>query len=153
MQPLPVSQNTADEDSLSKIDACSGSSYSWSISSLLGTFKFSRRRYVLESKYSDRRLKREHKVDIITQYRAPSWLMDRVWGILAIKNLSGWTFSPRSYNIIPDNSTVLEYIKDDDIARLQSLFAERKASPFDCDEGGDTLLHVCATTMYNLGVN
>lgn len=108
---------------------------------------------MLESKASDRPLKRKEKEDITAQYRAPSWLINRVWGIHAIKTLSGWSFSPRSYNIIPNNSIVFEYIEDDDTARLQNLFAEKKASPFDCNEGGGTLLHVCATTMYNLRVN
>ena len=48
----------------------------------------------------------------------------------------------RALNIIPDSSEVFRYIRNNDVKALQKLFAEKKASPYDYNEKGESLLHV-----------
>ena len=48
----------------------------------------------------------------------------------------------RALNIIPDSSEVFRYTRNNDVKALQKLFAEKKASPYDYNERGQSLLHV-----------
>ena len=48
----------------------------------------------------------------------------------------------RALNIIPDSSDVFRYTRNNDVKALQKLFAEKKASPYDYNEKGESLLHV-----------
>lgn len=59
-----------------------------------------------------------------------------------MKSSLGWSFCPRTYNIVAEGSSVFELIRSNDVKGLQELFTEMKASPFDCDECGFTPLHV-----------
>lgn len=55
---------------------------------------------------------------------------------------SGWTFRPRSYNCIPNDSPIFWYIEKNKVEAVQELFSRKEASPFDCDEHGRQLLSV-----------
>jgi hypothetical protein len=51
-------------------------------------------------------------------------------------------FTLRAYNIVPSDSPILEYVQQGNIGEVQKLFEKRKASPYDRDPYGFTLLDV-----------
>ena len=115
---------------------------SWSSKNMFGTFRYSRNRYlIIKGRHTDHESKQECE-EIIAQYYGPSWLTNRTWRIRAAKVSFDWTFSPRTYNIIPSNSAVFLCARDNDVKGLQSLFEKREASPFDCNEEDYTPLSV-----------
>ena len=74
---------------------------------------------------------------------------DRTTGISAVfqNYLSapqGYRISPclRTFNVIPNNSLIIDCIRRNDISGVQRLFSERKASPLDVDSSGFSLLSV-----------
>jgi hypothetical protein len=48
----------------------------------------------------------------------------------------------QALNIIPNNSEVFQCTRNNDVKALQKLFAEKKASPYDYNENGESLLDV-----------
>lgn len=72
----------------------------------------------------------------------PTWLMSRVWEVRVKESCSGWMLGLSSYHIRPDDAVVFKYAVAGDIQNLQQLFDEGKASPFDRNANGVTLLHV-----------
>ena len=107
----------------------------WTIGSLLGTFRYSKYRYSIVKRYdSDYHVQKREVEEIRADYRGPSWLINRVWSIQAVKASFGWTFCPRTYNIISSNSPVYELAIKNDLKRLQFLFSIKEATPFDCNE-------------------
>jgi hypothetical protein len=138
-----VSNEPSQEPSLVHAKASVPYGQSWTNSGLFGTLQYSRRRYfTIKRSHLDEPGRKEEREEIVAQYRAPAWLLNRAWSIQAIHASSGWTFSPRSYNIIPRTSVILHHIRDGNVDGAQELFRRREASPFDCDEWGDSLLHV-----------
>ena len=117
----------------------------WSISTLFGSIAYTRRHYCKTTGHDAcASLDVEEREETIIVIRGPSWLINRVWTIRAIKARSGWTFCPRIYNEIPNDSPVFRLIEDDDDDRaLQKLLNQRGASPFDRTSSGITFLHVC----------
>ena len=127
----------------------SRSNQSWNIGNLFGTFRYSKNRYTIVKRngldYHDKKRKVE---EIRAEYCGPSWLVNRVWRIQAVKSSLGWTFYPRTYNVISSDSPVFAFAKENNVRGLQELFGEMKASPFDCTDGDMTPLHV-NTTIYS----
>ena len=122
--------------------ASSYNNQSWSSMNLFGTFRYSRNRYlVVKGRNTDYESKQECE-EIIAQYYGPSWLTNRTWRIRAAKSSFDWSFSPRTYNIIPRNSEVFVLAETNDVKGLQLLFGKREASLFDCDENDYTPLSV-----------
>ena len=80
--------------------------------------------------------------EFLARYQAPPWLTNRAWEILAYRARSGWTFCPRTYNMIPNDSMVLRCARTDDVNGLQALFVQKKASPFDYSPNDFTPLQV-----------
>lgn len=80
--------------------------------------------------------------EMVAQYHAPAWLMNRAWEVQVIKAISGWTFRPRTFNLIPHHSHLFTLAGFNDIKGIQELFQEKRASPYDCTENGWTALHV-----------
>ena len=116
----------------------------WTVSSLFGTIKYSRRCYsTIQKRTTDGIRSKEERAEIVMEYCGPSWAVNRIWRIQAVKSRSGWTFCPRTYNVVPRDSLVFQYIRDDNIKGLQELFSRREASPFDLIEKNNTTLHVC----------
>jgi hypothetical protein len=129
------------KDSAIQLHASSGPFSS--ASNWFGTIFCSRRRYfITKKKTTGDHANKEEREEIIAQYRGPAWLINRAWRIQAVNARSGWTFSPRTMNVIPRSSLVFQYAKDDNVNGLRELFDERVASPFDCDEYDRTILHV-----------
>jgi len=48
----------------------------------------------------------------------------------------------QALNIVPNSSDVFRYTRNNDVKALQKLFAEKKASPYDFNESGKSLLYV-----------
>lgn len=79
---------------------------------------------------------------------SPKWLSRSVWELAVERAISGWTFSLRSYRVVPFGSPVTQACLNDDVVVLQQLFSRREASPFDkfqgpsCFTNDDSLLSV-----------
>ena len=115
---------------------------SWSSKNIFGTFHYSKSHYsIVKGRNTSYESKQECE-EIIAQYYGPSWLTNRTWRIRVAKTSFDWSFSPRTYNIIPKNSAVFFYACNNDVKALQSLFGKREASLFDCDEEDYTPLSV-----------
>ncbi len=116
---------------------------SWTIRNLLGTFRYSRNRYSIVKRYDfDYKIKKREVEEIRAEYRGPSWLINRLWRIQAVKASFGWSFHLRTYNIVPWNSPVFALARKNSVKGLQELFNKKEASPFDCNENDMTLLLV-----------
>ncbi|KAF5004656.1 hypothetical protein FDECE_8860 [Fusarium decemcellulare] len=74
----------------------------------------------------------------------PSWLSSSVCEVQSSPAVCGWTYSYRVYNIISSESEIIAKIRSGDKAGVLELFSSRKASPFDKDEGGHSLLYHAA---------
>ncbi|KAF7181278.1 hypothetical protein CNMCM7691_000496 [Aspergillus felis] len=74
-------------------------------------------------------------------FRTPLLFVDKFWNINITGINSGWDFSIRSYNVIPDKSAIIHHCQNGNIEEIQRLFDNHLASPFDCDEHGWSLLH------------
>jgi hypothetical protein len=51
-----------------------------------------------------------------------------------------WTYTPRTYNILPEDAMVVSACKKQDLDTVKRLFEYRQASPFDVDTKGYSLL-------------
>ncbi|WAO84119.1 Hypothetical protein NCS54_00132500 [Fusarium falciforme] len=74
----------------------------------------------------------------------PSWLSQSVCEIQSSPTLGGWTYNYRMYNIISSKSEIIKRIKVGDKDGVLELFNSRKASPFDKDDEGNSLLYYAA---------
>lgn len=70
------------------------------------------------------------------------WARRRVFEFLGYNAPSGWDAVIRVYNIVPCWSDIFIAAWNGDIAKVQRLFQDKEASPFDRDELGYTLLDV-----------
>ncbi|CZR68075.1 uncharacterized protein PAC_17974 [Phialocephala subalpina] len=84
----------------------------------------------------------EDRHEISAYFRAPAWLINRAWEAEGRRARSGWNFNILTYNILSSkDALVFGYAQNGPLSKLQDLFKERLASPFDTDEYGHTLLH------------
>lgn len=74
----------------------------------------------------------------------PSWLSQSVFELTSMPTIAGRNFSYRVYNIVPWESEILQKVQDGDSKGVLELFRTRKASPFDRDDTGSSLLHYAA---------
>jgi len=84
---------------------------------------------------------------------APSrWLAayTYTWALNVAKSYSGWKMHLRFYPRRPDADPIFDVVFNDDVQSLQAMFADQKASPFDCSTEGRTLLLV-NRPYYKLG--
>ncbi|KAF7544124.1 hypothetical protein G7Z17_g10200 [Cylindrodendrum hubeiense] len=70
----------------------------------------------------------------------PSWLSGSIYEIESNPGFGGWMYNFRTYNIVPTNSEIILRIENGDKDGALELFNSGKASPFDKDEGGASLL-------------
>ena len=66
--------------------------------------------------------RKKERERITIQFCAPSWLINRAWGMQVNKACLGWTFCPRLMNIVSIDSFEFQYAKDDNVKGLQDLF-------------------------------
>ena len=97
-----------------------------------------------KSAFGSRRRLSQRQRRFIARVRAPTWvyLFSHALEFCGYQSRAGWMFTFRTYNIVPFEASILEYVKDGDIKSVQRLFSERKASPFDRTVAGFTLLDV-----------
>lgn len=78
------------------------------------------------------------------RFTIPPWVCRQVWTIAMTQANGRWDVSLQMYHVVPDfrYSAVAVCCKDGDLAGLQKLLANRKASLLDCDEYGNTLFMV-----------
>jgi hypothetical protein len=72
----------------------------------------------------------------------PSWLSASVYELQSSPSLGGWSYNYRVYNIISPGSEIIQKIEKGDKNGVLELFNTRKASPFDKDDEGRSLLYV-----------
>ncbi|PNP83251.1 hypothetical protein FNYG_03573 [Fusarium nygamai] len=76
----------------------------------------------------------------------PSWLSSSVYELQSTPTGYGWTYNYRVYNVVSYESDIIQRIQKGDRAGVLELFGNRKASPFDKDEYGHSLLYWAATS-------
>ncbi|KAH0489240.1 hypothetical protein TgHK011_009679 [Trichoderma gracile] len=79
------------------------------------------------------------------QMQLPAWLPRSIYELVYTPSVSGWTYTYRVYNIVPNDSEIMMRIKAGDLAGVQELFSTKKASPFDRSIHNATLLHEAAS--------
>lgn len=72
----------------------------------------------------------------------PSWISQSIYIFQSRSTMAGWSFNYRVYNIVSSESEIITRIQNGDKNGVLELFSTRKASPFDKDANGDSLLHV-----------
>ena len=112
---------------------------------ILGSLYF-RTRYYRKKKLigPDDEVNTEVHQELTARYRLPRWLANQAWDFCARKACNGWDFHLRQYVIIPYDSLPFDYIAQRNVRGLQELFSKREASPWSCEEDGNTLLMVRA---------
>lgn len=80
----------------------------------------------------------------------PSWIAATRFEFLSNPTASGWNYQYRVYNIISPTSEIINRVRKGDIKGVRELFDTGKASPFDKDDEGNSLLHVCCHVLYGL---
>ncbi|PTD12921.1 hypothetical protein FCULG_00003623 [Fusarium culmorum] len=78
----------------------------------------------------------------------PSWISTSVYELQSSPTLGGWSYNYRVYNIISSESDIIKKIKKGDKAGILKLFNARKASPFDKDGEGHSLLYYAANSKH-----
>lgn len=111
---------------------------------ILGTIRFRTIYYKWKLVETDSAEDLELHQELTARYRFPRWLANQAWDFCAKKAYNGWDFHFRQYVIIPYNSLAFQYMEQRNARGFQELFAKREASPWSCDEAGNTLLMVRA---------
>ena len=85
--------------------------------------------------------------------KLPGWLLSSAYDICLSRSYSGISFQIRAWNTIDHRSEILRLVESGNVGAVLALFRQGKASPFDRDPDGRTLLHVCSpllTSMKNM---
>jgi hypothetical protein len=72
----------------------------------------------------------------------PRWISGLAFSLQRSSTMAGGTFHLRMYNVVPDDSEIFRCIKLGDEAGVKELFRSKKASIFDKDDCGNSLLYV-----------
>ncbi|KAI9376520.1 hypothetical protein BJX61DRAFT_538758 [Aspergillus egyptiacus] len=78
------------------------------------------------------------------RFRTPLLFVDKLWTISTTPAYSGWNFTFRVNNVVPQDSPVFQHCQEGKVQEVQRLFSAGLASPFDCDPNGKSLLHIAA---------
>jgi hypothetical protein len=83
------------------------------------------------------------------QFQSPRWLAltNRTLEICGYKTPAGWDFSIQSYNVIPSDSLIFQLAGCGEVAQIQEMFDNGKASPFDQNETGLSVLDVRSMSL------
>jgi hypothetical protein len=84
--------------------------------------------------------------------RGPVPFLNRFWEIEGLNARNKWTFSLRTYNVVPAESMVIQYAFDGNVKGVQDFFKKGKASPYDTYREM-TLLHVRRRTHVTSNAN
>ncbi|KXH69677.1 hypothetical protein CSAL01_10532 [Colletotrichum salicis] len=76
------------------------------------------------------------------QLQLPWWMSARIWNIQVYNAYAGWQHSLRAWTIRPDNTPIFKHIETSDWEHALCEIKEVRASLFDRDEDGQTLLYI-----------
>ena len=111
----------------------------WSVGNMFGEFEYQeywyRKRKVLGYPVRQPDVKK-----VIARYRTPPWMANQVWRLQAVKAFAGWKFCIQTYTVVDFDAPAFECAHSNDVKGLQELFSSKRASPFDCNRVGSTLL-------------
>jgi hypothetical protein len=94
---------------------------------------------------NERQCRRRSTLRFILSYQFPSWFWTRaLFASFTTANVPGPEMLIRVQMKIPYASETYQHCLNGNAESLQRLFQERVASPFDVDQDGLSLLHVCA---------
>ncbi|KPM40597.1 hypothetical protein AK830_g5949 [Neonectria ditissima] len=74
----------------------------------------------------------------------PSWLSESIYEVASNPSPSGWMCNFRIYNVVSFHSEIITKVRSGDKDGVLELFRTRKASPFDVDQTGTSLLYFAA---------
>lgn len=74
-----------------------------------------------------------------------AWFLSRIWQISLDRTPAGWDVKLCTWNVRPMNEAVFILCFKGDLLGVQKLIEDGKASYYDVDEGGETLLSVSST--------
>jgi len=82
--------------------------------------------------------------------RLPAWLCSTVWDVAVEQAISGWTFSLRSYRVLPPDQLALMACYYGDVDCMKQMMVKSEVSLFDRNQHGDSLFrcHVCQQSRY-----
>jgi hypothetical protein len=87
-----------------------------------------------------RRPKRELRLKLRIQ--TPKLLFGVCRAIEIYESRAAWGFNIYIYNVVPNDSPIFSMAKNGDIVGIQQLFSAGRASPFDRNLSGETVLDV-----------
>ncbi|KAK1688432.1 hypothetical protein BDP55DRAFT_655910 [Colletotrichum godetiae] len=76
------------------------------------------------------------------QLQLPCWISATIWNIQVYNAYAGWKHSLRAWTVRPDDTPIFRYIKENEWENALCDIKEGRASLFDRDEDGRTLLHI-----------
>ena len=93
-------------------------------------------------------------VAVIVNVQLPLWLAQTAWSLQLARASAGFNIALRSYPIVElvGKESSFIYVRNGDMGGLLRLFRENKASPFDRDPRGKTLLHVSSLNYESLAI-
>ncbi|ETS88140.1 hypothetical protein PFICI_01968 [Pestalotiopsis fici W106-1] len=77
----------------------------------------------------------------MTRFEAPSWLSQRAWDLRITHSTSGWQMNLKPYCVRPDGDQVFDHVRNGDTQALGWLIRSGRASIYDIDKDGWSLLH------------
>ena len=81
-------------------------------------------------------------------FRIAQWLLSRGFSWQSSGTYGSWKHNFRTFHYVPQDSLIVDFCKEGDVANVQKMFEKGLASPFDrvCYESEDwSLLHVSIT--------
>ncbi|CAM1504351.1 Fc.00g019420.m01.CDS01 [Cosmosporella sp. VM-42] len=76
--------------------------------------------------------------------QCPSWMSQKIYELQYSPTMCGWTHNFRAYNIVPRNADIIKRVRNGDKNGVLELFYSGKASPYDRDSRGYSLLYYAA---------
>jgi hypothetical protein len=125
-----------------------------------------------QHKYQTFKSNSKRELNLRVRFQTPKWLFGvaRAIEFYECRANAGWSFNIQMYNVVPNRSPIFIMAEEGDVQGIQHLFSTGKASPFDRNQWGVTVLDVrcyhvgqsehrdladkvkIAATCHNLGV-
>ena len=100
---------------------------------LLGSFEYHSRARLQKGK---------PRQEYEAKYRLPYWVSSTAFHVQGYSHLSNWRINYRSYRIMPLESPFFRAIETGDIHTVQRMIGDKSAFVTDCNEYGESALHV-----------
>ncbi|KAL4794307.1 hypothetical protein BDV19DRAFT_390368 [Aspergillus venezuelensis] len=99
-------------------------------------------RYSIFGSYASRSFSNTSSEEVRSvRIQTPAWLARSVWDICARRACNGWRYTLQQWTVRPECSDIFRTVVAGNLSATTALFNERKASLYDRDPGGRTLLH------------